>query len=258
MKKYLRSVVEEFPHAAAEGYHLFGWRGFYLGTCAFLFRSQPFPISLPRFGKVHSWAEAINLVDNFAWRELRSERVENHLRSLPEAWVVDVGVNVGVTCRWWLSLADHIDVIGIDMFQEALDFTAKKIADLGATDRWHPLCGAVGDTEGVVEVRFADPLEGTSSLDSTNGAKSRKVQIKSLDTMLAPIAPRRIGLLKLDIEGSAGRALRGASATLQRSDFVVVETHSDEETKTSSVALTGAGFQLFHCQGRTMWWERDS
>ena len=36
---------------------------------------------------------------------------------------MDVGVNVGVSSRWWLSLADHVQVIGIDMFQEALDFS---------------------------------------------------------------------------------------------------------------------------------------
>jgi len=27
MKKYLRSLVEQYPNAAAESYHVFGWRG---------------------------------------------------------------------------------------------------------------------------------------------------------------------------------------------------------------------------------------
>ena len=122
MKKYLRSLVEEFPHAAAESYHVLGWRGVYLATCVFLIRYQPFPVTLAGFGKIHSWAEAINLIDNFSLCELRCEEVENHLRTSSESWVVDVGVNVGVSSRWWFSLADHVQVIGIDMFQEALDF----------------------------------------------------------------------------------------------------------------------------------------
>ena len=251
-------MSRNFPTPPPRATTFFGWRGVYLATCVFLFRYQPFPVSLPGFGKIHSWAEAINLIDNFSLGELRSEEVENHLRTSTESWVVDVGVNVGVSCRWWLSLADHVQVIGIDMFQEALDFTTDRIASIGARERWHPLCGAVGDSDRVVELRFSDPLEGTSRLDSAIGGKLRKIRVQPLDAMLAPIAPRKIGLLKIDIEGSAGRALIGAPETLARCDYVSVETHSDEETGTSSRALIAAGFHMFHCRGRTMWWQRQA
>jgi len=257
MKKYLRSLAEEFPHAAAESYHVFGWRGVYLATCVYLLRYQPFAVSLAGFGKIHSWAEAINLIDNFSLCELRSEEVENHLRASTESWVVDIGINVGVSARWWLALADRVQVIGIDMFQEALDFTTDRIAINGARERWHPLSGAVGESDRVVELRFSNPLEGTSRLDSTVGGKLRKIRVQPLDAMLAPIAPRRIGLMKIDIEGAAGLALAGAHETLARCDYVSVETHSDEETLTSSRALIAAKFQIFHCHGRTMWWRRE-
>jgi FkbM family methyltransferase len=256
MKKYLRSLFEEFPHAAAEGYHTFGWRGVYLATCVFLFRYQPFPVSLAGFGKIHSWAEAINFIDNFALGELRAEEVENHLRASTASCVVDVGVNIGVSCRWWLSLADHVQVIGIDMFQEALDFTTGRIDALGARERWNPICGAVGDREGEVEVRFSDPLEGTSRLEGGIGGNVRKIHIQPIDAMLGSIKPNKIGLLKIDIEGSGGRALLGAPKTLAKCDYVSVETHSDDETRTSSQALVAAGFQVFHVRGRTMWWQR--
>ena len=149
-------------------------------------------------------------------------------------------------------------VIGIDMFQEALDFTTASIAGAGARARWHPLCGGVGDSDSVVELRFSDPLEGTSRLDSTTGGKLRKIRVQTLDATLAPIAPKKIGLMKIDIEGSAGRALIGARDTLARCDYVSVETHSDDETRTSSRALIAAGFNMFHCRGRTMWWQRQA
>jgi FkbM family methyltransferase len=155
-----------------------------------------------------------------------------------------------------LALADHVEVIGIDMFQEALDFTTGRIATNGAQKRWHPLCGAIGNSDRVMELRFSDPLEGTSRLDSVTGGKLRKIRVQTLDAMVAPIAPRRIGLLKIDIEGAAGHALAGARDTLARCDYVSVETHSDEETATSSEALISTGFCMFHCRGRTMWWRR--
>jgi FkbM family methyltransferase len=222
----------------------------------FLFRHQPFAVTLPGVGKIHSWGEAINVVDNFSLSELRCEEVEKHLRASPEAWVVDIGINVGASARWWLSLADHVRVIGIDMFQEALDFTTERITSSGARERWHPLCGAVGDSVSEVELRFNDALEGTSRLDSPSGSKSRRIRVQTVDSILAPIAPKRIGLMKIDIEGFAGRALIGAPETLARCDYVSVELHSDEETRTASGALIAAGFQVFHVRGRTMWWQR--
>ena len=86
----------------------------------------------------------------------------------------------------------------------------------------------------------------------------RKIRVQPLDAMLAPIGPRRIGLMKIDIEGAAGLALIGATDTLARCDYVSVETHSDDETGTSSRALIAAGFHVFHSRGRTLWWRRQA
>jgi len=179
MKKYLRSVVEHFPHAASEGYHVFGWRGWYLAACGFVLRRQPFPVTLPGLGKIDSWDEAMNLTDNFSLRELRSDLAEAHLKSSRGPWIVDVGGNIGLTCRWWLSLSPAARVIGVDMFQEALDYTTTRVTAAGQLPRWHPVCAAIGDREDVIEVRFNDPLEGTSkstalSVSDRGKCKSRR------------------------------------------------------------------------------------
>ena len=257
MKRYLRALLEELPHAAAEGYHVFGWRGVYLAMSAFLFRRQWFPVSLPQFGVVRSISEATNVLDNFALGELRSAAVEDHLRNSTDALVVDVGVNVGVTCRWWLGLSPSVRVIGIDMFQEALDFTTGRMSGPGQLARWHPICAAVSDHDGEIEVRFDDPLLGTSRMDASGGRLTRVIPTRTMDQLVAPFAPGRIALLKVDIEGAAGRALMGARQTLRRCDYVVVETHSEDETRVSSSALIDAGLCLFRSRGRTAWWGRN-
>jgi FkbM family methyltransferase len=215
------------------------------------------PVSLGRFGTVDSWAEATNLIDNFALGELRSSLVEQHLANAQNPCVVDVGVNVGVTCRWWLSLNPTLKVIGIDMFQEALDFTARKIESQGDGARWQSICAAVGAREQTIDVRYDDPLEGTSSVISASGKRSRSVPMQTLDRILHGVAPPDIDLLKIDIEGSAGDALGDAAVTLERCHYVVVETHTDSETRRAASALHKSGLQLFRCHGRTMWWGRD-
>ncbi|MCW0216873.1 MAG: FkbM family methyltransferase, partial [Prosthecobacter sp.] len=64
-------------------------------------------------------------------------------------------------------------------------------------------------------------------------------------------------LLKLDIEGYAAAALRGAENLLQEVPWVVVETHHPEELVQSATILTQHGFGLRHFHGRTMWWARQ-
>ena len=228
----------------------------YLANAAFLLRRQPIAVTLPRFGTVGSWAEAVNLIDNFAVGELRCDVVEQHLLRASQPCVVDVGVNVGVTCRWWLSLNPALRVVGIDMFQEALDFATRRIERSGDRDRWRPICAAVGEREETIEVRYDDPLEGTSSVNSAVGRNKRRIQVRLLDSILDDVAPQRIDLLKIDIEGAGGDALTGATRTLERCEYVVVETHSDAETRTASSALSSAGLQLFRARGRTIWWAR--
>jgi FkbM family methyltransferase len=147
-------------------------------------------------------------------------------------------------------------VVGVDMFQEALDFASERVraAGLPAT-QWHPVAGAVGDTEGDVEIRFGNPLEGTNSLGNPSGANTRKIRMDCLDRWLAPHSAHPVFLLKLDIEGAAGAALRGAVQLLARTRFVIVETHHESETQAASESLIRAGFVLFRVHGRSMWWE---
>ncbi|MEN3940941.1 FkbM family methyltransferase [Prosthecobacter sp. SYSU 5D2] len=203
-----------------------------------------------------NWREGVNYLDNFILGELRHPEVEKMLRSADAGEVIEVGVNVGITSRWWLTLNPDLHVIGIDMMQEALDYTGRCMSVLNLGSHWYPVLGAVGDAEGRMTVRFDDPMEGTNSLDNPMGGIQRTVEINTLDAYLQRAPMKKPLLLKLDIEGHASPALRGASSLLQTVRWVVVEIHHDEELAQSAELLTRQGFGLRHFYGRTMWWMR--
>jgi FkbM family methyltransferase len=256
MKRYFRTLIEHFPHAAAESLRLFGWKGFYLSLCAHVLRAMPSSISLPNFGTLSTWSEAVNFVDNFCEGELRFEPLESALQSASQPVVIDIGINVGITCRWWPALSKKCHVIGIDMMKESIAFAGERMKFCGRSNQWTGIISGVGSKPGNISLAFSDPLSGLNSLSSTSGTTEREIEIKPLDTLLENHAFSEVFLLKLDIEGSAGEALSGAAQTLRKTRFVVVETHHQEETRLASQCLINSGFVLEHIKGRTMWWQR--
>jgi FkbM family methyltransferase len=256
MKRYFRNLIEHFPHAAAESLRLFGWKGLYLAVCAYALRFMPFPVSLPGFGKLTTWSEAVNFVDNFCEGELRFEAVESALHLALQPIIVDIGINVGITCRWWPTLADKCQVVGIDMMEESIAFASERMRLCGRAGQWTGIVGGVGSSPGIIRLSFSDPLSGLNSLANSSGTTERTIQISPLDRLLENHTFSEVFLLKLDIEGSAGEALSGAAKTLRKTRFVVVETHHPEETRLASECLIEAGFVLEHVKGRTMWWQR--
>lgn len=202
--------------------------------------------------------ESDNYIDNFLRREFRCERVEDELRRAQKPVVVDVGVNVGLTVRWWYSLNRECRVVGIDMLTEALDFTTAALGQIEGDLDWNPICSAVGERPEVKEIMVSDPLEGTTGLASSQGKDSRRIEIETLDRLVGKQGIGMIDLLKLDIEGWAGLALSGAEETLAKTRMVVVETHSEEETELTTERLHAAGMRLFRVYGRTMWWRRGA
>lgn len=256
-RAYWRSLFATMPHALLSSLRQHGLKGAYLALAVFVFRRLWFPVQMGTVIRLTNWREAANYMDNFILGELRHPEVEKWVQSQPGV-VIEVGVNVGITSRWWLAQNPALQVIGVDMMQEALDYTGRCVGELNQASRWHPVVGAVGEVAGSMEVVFDDPLEGTNSLDNAQGGNRRTVEVNTLDAYLqrAPQLPPL--LLKIDIEGYGAAALRGASMLLQTVRWVVVETHHAEELSQSAELLTKSGFGLRHFHGRTMWWSRLS
>lgn len=254
--RYLRNLITVFPQAFISGRRELGLKGAWLACCVFVWRKVPFPLHIAPGITLVNWHEAVNYVDNFIMGELRQPDVEKMLAT-ETGDVVEVGVNVGITARWWLAAGKNIRVTGVDMMSEALDYTRERLRENGLESRGTFITGAVGSAPGSMEVRFDDPLEGTNRLDSTGGAQTRALPVNTLDHWLQSAALQNPLLLKLDIEGFAGEALKGARDILSHVRWVVIETHHPEELASCSDQLATSGFHLRHFHGRTMWWARQ-
>jgi FkbM family methyltransferase len=256
LRTYLREMLEYFPAAALCAYREWGMMGLRIAIAAYPLRFAPWPQDSP-IGRLRLFPEFLNFLDNFCANELRCAEVENYLKEKSNPIVVDIGINVGVTARWWLNLSTTLRVIGIDMLPEVLDFTSARIAEAGQSPRWTPILSGVGSSPGTAQLFLSDPFDGTTSLTSKSGSHTREVNISTVDLLLSSHSLPAVDLLKIDIEGFAGFALEGATDVLRQTRFVCVETHGRAETERCAEILTESGFNLFSIRARHMWWRRS-
>jgi FkbM family methyltransferase len=235
-----------------------GPKGDYLAFCRSI-RRVPFSVSVPIFGEVATIPEILNIHDNFAVGELRDALVEAEITRASAPIVVDCGVNVGVTVRWWLHLNSACRVFGFDMMAESHELTRKRLgpANGSYTGATVVLASTDGDP---VTIHFSDPLDGMNRVGKPAlGCRSQRVLATGrLDTLLAGHAPARIDLLKIDIEGDAAKALAGARHTLAVTRNVVVEAHSEDEVGAAELILVESGFRLRRFRSRNLWFQRPS
>jgi FkbM family methyltransferase len=131
--------------------------------------------------------------------------------------VVDVGANIGIfTLESSLAVGPAGRVLSIEAAPEnawALranvqrnEFSNVSIIEAGA-----------GDAKGQATLTLPSGSNvGMFTLGSVAGSKSFDIQIDTIDHLLEPLGITSIDLLKMDIEGSETRALRGAQRTLQQ------------------------------------------
>ncbi|MSU40416.1 MAG: FkbM family methyltransferase [Pedosphaera sp.] len=220
---------------------------------------MPIAVNLPIFGNVSTVAEVKNIHDNFAAGEMRDPIIEEAIRVGPSPVVVDCGVNVGITVRWWFQFNPRCRVVGVDMVQEAHDFTVAKLSGIqpGLKEAYEAECGVLSSEEGRdVAFAFDDPLHGENAATNATGQHKRSIRSLTLDGIVTRRNLGAITLLKLDIEGAGGDALLGAADCLRRTKHVIFESHNESEMKLASQLLGRSGFLLRRFRNRNSFWEK--
>lgn len=258
MSKALHAIWKWFFGAAAA---LGG--GGRRGLSAYLLNACSLPVAwlpaLPGFGTLVRRDELLNIQDNFFEGTLRFREMEEAMRGTAEPFVLDLGVNVGVTVRWWFHLNPRAQVVAVDMMREAHAFAQQRLAavraDAVARVRWVEC--VVSDEAGTTEVAFDDPLFGMNRADASAAGGSRRLLASAtVDSLLADQMPDEVFLCKVDIEGAGGRALAGASRVLARTRFLVVEYHDPDEVASMTRSAVAAGLDLVRANPKMLFFER--
>lgn len=144
-------------------------------------------------------------------------------------YVVDVGANVG---QWSGRLLDCITpekLIIAEPIPAAFAVLQKKFGNQRSIELHNV---AVGDHEGVAKFKVTldttgasllQPREEMRALVGGNWAVASEIDVKitTLDRLLANL--REVSLLKIDVQGYEKQVLAGASQTLRKTKFVLIE-----------------------------------
>lgn len=256
-REYISAFLR-FPFEAVRAFTLYGLKGKYLAAVICVFKSVPFSITLPPFGRLSLYNEFLSIYDNIIEKELRCEEIEASLKTSSRPVIVDLGINLGMTVRWWFSLNNNAAVYGIDMIPESLDFTAERLKTIPGSFNWTGIPSAISDHKQKFDIQYDDPLEGSNSVFLHEGKIKRTVEADTLDNLIAPFALTEVHLLKIDIEGYGAIALRGAGALLAACRYIILETHTPEETSEANRILTGTGWELFLVKGRSAFYRNPA
>lgn len=252
------SAFLRFPFEAVRAFTLYGLKGKYLAAVLCVFKSVPFGISLPPFGRIALYNEFLSIYDNIIEKELRCDEIEDGIKKSARPVIVDLGINLGMTVRWWFSLNKNAVVYGIDMIPESLEFTTGRLKTIPGSFNWTGIPSAVSDKKQSFTIQYDDPLEGSNSVFSSAGKIKRTVTADTLDNLLKQYAPAEIDLIKIDIEGFGAVALRGGVELLSKCRYIILETHTPEEISEANRILINLGWDLFLVKGRSAFYRNPA
>jgi FkbM family methyltransferase len=131
--------------------------------------------------------------------------------------VLDCGANIGLFTRKALD-AGASRVIAIEPSPEILECLRRNHARDIAAGRVTVVAEGVWDSEGKVTFQIDEENRGADRFTTGKPELDRSLElpVTTIDALVARLGLDRVDFIKMDIEGSEVRALRGARATLAR------------------------------------------
>jgi FkbM family methyltransferase len=164
---------------------------------------------------------------------------------VPVAAVVDVGILTG-TRELMEAFGDRRHIL-IEPIVEWNERIRKSYAEAGID--FELINVAASDRNGTMNMETSSvvpgrPISHARLTEKTSGATVRQVPVRTLDSLLPEHGVPAPYLLKIDVDGAEPQILAGATATLTRTNAVVIEANIRNFIERATL-LQAAGFELF-------------
>jgi FkbM family methyltransferase len=153
------------------------------------------------------------------------------MRQLNPQTIFDIGANTGQSAIALNALYPDADVYS---FEPIPDCYASLVARTKSFSKIHPFNIGLGDSIGDLDFEVNEFPAASSFLPITNAQKETfdyasatqkiSVEIDTLDNIAASLDLKTPILIKIDVQGFEDKVLLGGSATIRKSDVIIVET----------------------------------
>lgn len=133
----------------------------------------------------------------------------------PDATIIDVGANIGMTAMMARSAIRHCRVLAVEPSPRAYAALNATVRENGANAEIQTLNIAASDQNGSMPFAEAQFLAG-SHLSNISTGDTVLVETRRLDDIVADFGPAKIDLIKIDVEGFELEVLKGMADTQRR------------------------------------------
>jgi len=160
--------------------------------------------------------------------------------------IIDCGANVGYTAAYFLTRFPNAFVIAVEPDAQNAEMLERNLAPYGKHARvlrtavWSHKTGMVPS-----ENPFGDGREWARQVREAREGETPEILAVDIGTLIAESGHRRVGILKIDVEGAEDAIFRSdCSAWLKLVDDIAIEIHSPSAKAVFSDTVGRAGFDL--------------
>ena len=132
--------------------------------------------------------------------------------------MLDIGANIGSICIPICKLRPDVEIIAVEASARMYGYLEKNV-DLNGIANLRTLHNAVSDQD-EININFFSPEDkyGKGSMNSVFTDKSETVKSVTLDKIMSDVDYKKIGIIKVDVEGFEKSVFKGGMKILSQND----------------------------------------
>ena len=160
--------------------------------------------------------------------------------------IVDGGANVGYSTVYFATRFPNATVVAVEPEPSNVDLLRRNVAGLPNVD---VVEGALWPSHGALAI--ANPSDAKWSFTvRPAGASDASIRAMTVDDVMRRARARRIGILKLDVEGAEADLFEASAAWIDSVDQIVVELHPHKQPRCREVFENAIAGRVRRRRGR--------